>query len=836
MNTTTIEPELKSKEMRRRIVVRLFGQITSRSPPLPTAHQWTQIGFDDFLSKRRWFSQPSPREVEWKQITQHLLEMPVGSLNEESWDKAEEALNYWIQMHENGVNASVQLLDRLSREKKIHLKFNPLNDVIYNWKTAILERETLILPSKILAQIEAWRSKSSFTADFKTYTMVIEAAASYKKNHSEGVLLAQKILDWMLSKSNTHTMVRPTTVTFSLVMNAWATSGRPDAPRRVKDLLECLNRLHNEGWPNMQPNIIIYNILLNAYARSGKAEQARNLLEKLQKHGPINPDLTSFTTVLHAYARSGQPDAGSKAEKLLMYMQKLYSEGNVSVKPTVLSFTCVIGCWASHGNGEKAEELLKILEMFYKETNDADLRPDVACYNTVLQAWANANQPEQAERLLQRMYLEDICPQPGEASFNIVISAWAKCGAADQAEAILTRMHELSRGREEQLHCRPSVVTYNTVLDSWAKSKRKDAWTRAEAILHHMEQLSQAGENNVKPNVRTWNTVLNCMAKAGKVEEAHRFMQRFSDAWQKRLVEGPPNVRTWNTLLAACAAKGDLNSAKKVFERMKATCPPDIVSYNTLLKCCEQSQIQEAGANADLVFRQLLLDKTVSPNRISYLTLLLAWIKSGDLNKAEEILLEASSKRPPESDREHFHQVLTAWSEAKSPKRAEALLLKMVELYEAGIDIKPNVNTYNRVLDCWAKSQIKESGERADTILRHMENMAQAGDADAKPNKISYNSVLNAWANSRDPTAVTRAEHLVLEMILKGDPDLIPDDITYGTWLKTIAMSNEDDKERRARGILKTMKIHKLEPSNNMKDKIASLSAQKVSRAKDSKA
>jgi pentatricopeptide repeat protein len=759
--------------------------------------------------KRHWFH--SSTSFDWKQVTTQIIQSPVGSLTEETWEHAEEALQHWIQERENGVNASFQLMHRLAQEDLANLKFDSLNTVILNWKNAFLQQKTMILPSKVVQQLDTWRSHSPcIQPDTKTYTMILEAAASCVDNPSEGVLFAQDLLEWMLEESKTHSLIRPSTMSFGSVMHAWVLSGRSQAPQKIEEWLQRLLKLHDEGWSDLQPNTVIYNMLLNSYARVGKVDQAQKILDDMLEKGPVYPDQTSFTTVLHAHAKSQHAKAGERAEALLTRMQQLYQEGESSVKPNVLSYTSVMECWARGANGERAEQLLHHLEELYHETQDPDLQPDVPCYNTVLHAWSRSNKPQRADELLKTMFSEGNVDQ---RSFNIVLAAWAQFGDADKAEAILTRMHELAQ--EGLVDCRPSVVTYNTVLDSWTKSKQKNNWKRARDILNHMEQLYQTGDEQVQPNVRTWNTVLNCMAKSGKVDLAEDVMDQFTQAAKEGRTDGGPNVRTWNTLLAACIGKRDNNRVKQIFERMKESCKPDIVSYNTVINCCALSKDPDAGSHAEATFRQLAQDKSLQANRISFLGLLNTFINSNNMDKAEAVLMSMCKNQKVPADRELFHKVLAGWSHQRKPKRAETLLLTMVELHEnQGLDVKPTADTYNRVLNCWAKANTTEAGERANLILREMEDLARAGDNAVKPNVISYNSVLNAWANSRDPTAVTRTEHLVLEMILKGNRDVWPTEVTYGTWLKAIASSSEDDKGRRAKEVLKTMKIHNMKPTN----------------------
>eukprot|EP00535_Pseudo-nitzschia_heimii_P004917 CAMPEP_0197187918 /NCGR_PEP_ID=MMETSP1423-20130617/16850_1 /TAXON_ID=476441 /ORGANISM="Pseudo-nitzschia heimii, Strain UNC1101" /LENGTH=158 /DNA_ID=CAMNT_0042639623 /DNA_START=194 /DNA_END=667 /DNA_ORIENTATION=+ len=145
--------------------------------------------------------------------------------------------------------------------------------------------------------------------------------------------------------------------------------------------------------------------------------------------------------------------------------------------------------------------------------------------------------------------------------------------------------------------------------------------------------------------------------------------------------------------------------------------------------------------------------------------------------------LNLQNKDLPAPNRDLFHKVLTSWGEQGAPKNAENLLLKMAELSDDyDLYLRPTTETYNRLLNCWAKSMEVKSGERAEAILREMEGLGNLGDNGAIPDIYSYNSVLNAWSNSSDAATLTRIDNLILEMILKGNPKLLPDSFSYGTW------------------------------------------------------
>jgi pentatricopeptide repeat protein len=723
----------------------------------------------------------------------------------------------------------------------------PLNVVLANWKVEFLQTpEKTLHPRQILKQVNELKSIGSTSSvarpDYRSYALILEAAAgaAEKSNSLGDIEFVDSLLKRLLEDSKTDFDLQLTAKSFAMVMNAWvkaANNGSShkniDAPGKVEGWIHRMSELHEEGWPDVEPNVVVYNILLNAYAKSGNVDKLEQTLQKMirQEIPGVSPDPVSYSTLLSAYAQVATPESAASAESLLNQMLELYQHGIESAKPNVVSFTNVIQCFAQQGMGHEAGCLMRRIENLFAETQDEDWKPDLPMYNVVLMS--NVNRPERAEDLLASMYQEKRAWfRPNRRSFNIVLSAWARKGDAERAESILKQMHEHHVSGE--LETKPDVVTYNTVLNAWAKkaaagasSRQRNhdanvAWKRSKAILFHMGDLYNAGDDSVKPNVRTCNIVLNTCAKAGKIDDAEEMLEKFSSIAS---ADSAPTIHTWNTLLSACMKRADVRRARSFWIRMKeAGVHPDIVSYNTLLNCAVRSsrKTDQYRHNADrheksgveTIFRELQLDPRVKPNRITYLAMINFWIRQGRLDFAGSFLLKLANQYclskdivPP--DRDLFHKILVSWAEYRTPKKAEALLLKMSELEDRrDLDLRPTVDTYNRVLNCWAKSMKAESGERADLILREMEALSNAGDLGASPDIYSYNAVLNAWSNSGDPTAVTRTDNLILEMILKGNPALMPDVVSYGTWLKTISASNETDKERRAKEVVKTMKIH----------------------------
>lgn len=89
-----------------------------------------------------------------------------------------------------------------------------------------------------------------------------------------------------------------------------------------------------------------------------------------------------------------------------------------------------------------------------------------------------------------------------------MLDAWAKSGggrkAAERAEEILEWMDHLYKAGNDEVS--PDTITFNAVLDAWARSGDRMAAQRAEQILDHMDDLYRSGNHRVKPDVYTFNT------------------------------------------------------------------------------------------------------------------------------------------------------------------------------------------------------------------------------------------------------------------------------------------------------------------------------------------
>lgn len=152
-------------------------------------------------------------------------------------------------------------------------------------------------------------------------------------------------------------------------------------------------------------------------------------------------------------------------------MHKLYNNGNLDVKPNVVTYGAVIDAHAKsneRGNASRADQILANMIALHQSDPIAqnDLRPNTYAFNTVINAWAKSKEHD----------------------------------AAEKAEEMLVAMQQCNiKG------LRPDAFTYTAVIDAWAKSRVRGAAQRADLLLERMEREFREGNEELRPNTFTYN-------------------------------------------------------------------------------------------------------------------------------------------------------------------------------------------------------------------------------------------------------------------------------------------------------------------------------------------
>lgn len=164
-----------------------------------------------------------------------------------------------------------------------------------------------------------------------------------------------------------------------------------------------------------------------------------------------------------------------------------------------------------------------------------------------------------------------------------------------------------------------------------------------------------------------------------------------------------------------------------------------------------------------------------------------------------------------------------------SPRRAMALLERMERLYESGLIIgaKPDIITYNAVLDALAKSGGGvESARLAEEMLDDLEELydlrrrrrrrsagggetvvgtTTASSVDIRPDVYSYNIVIGAWANCGYANRAVSLLDRMTRQANRGRTALQPDATTYNSVLHAWSQSSDRNAPVKALGLLEIM-------------------------------
>lgn len=169
----------------------------------------------------------------------------------------------------------------------------------------------------------------------------------------------------------------------------------------------------------------------------------------------VRPNTFVYNACLNAFAKSSQRDKGEKANQLLGLMEQQYNTyGDASVKPDVISYSTCINAHASSQSveaGVEADGLVRRMTSLFL-LGDASVKPNKIVYTAAIKAWVTAasvatregkNQEvvkkaaERALDILRLMILQylagDEKQKPNKATFDLVCQALSNVVGSDDA-------------------------------------------------------------------------------------------------------------------------------------------------------------------------------------------------------------------------------------------------------------------------------------------------------------------------------------------------------------------------------------------------------------------
>lgn len=317
------------------------------------------------------------------------------------------------------------------------------------------------------------------------------------------------------------------------LVDAWAKSRVEDAPQAAERLLQRLVQTRRD----IKPDSLTFNGLVDAWSYSGRPEslskleqlheQMEDLYEQYEKEqGPDHQTANTVVTVTkgHSHRRTGDGSGGGSS-----------SAGSLVVKPTIRTVNSILHAHAKRAQeytmkdpalarraADDARALLNRMTAKYEATQDVDYQPDVTSYSTVMDAYGRCATYEatlEAESLLQELKAlfqrtkNNQRHEPNIRTYTTLISAWAKVVNADEApqraQALLEEIKTLKHynpSTQQYQPMYPNARTYLAVLQCWARSRDPTKAQRALQILLTMKDLYKQTQNpELRPNLVTYN-------------------------------------------------------------------------------------------------------------------------------------------------------------------------------------------------------------------------------------------------------------------------------------------------------------------------------------------
>lgn len=473
--------------------------------------------------------------------------------------------------------------------------------------------------------------------------------------------------------------------------------------------------------------------------------------------------------------------------------------------------------------------------------------PSPANLNMVLMLWARAVMADRAWRLLQYAINSSVI-RPDRWSYNAVIHAYNKAGDGKSAERVLYELLQQQQKEQESYEAdgtgtkeleviRPSIITWNSVLASWARSADKvKGAKRVEELLNIMVSYSNGGrisyspegsiiaervndsninrappslQQSVKPDLITLNTALSAWARVGEAETCARLLSEMRELYKAGQLSDPPDVFSYATVMNGFAKANEPEKAETLFDGMYQAytqgakeLKPTLPMMSTILDAYSR-QIYEAVnakkyetaysglAKAERTFeriRELFLsgDLVSSPDTATYNIMLKCYLFCGRANAL-----------PKDAD-------MTA-------SIADELLLEMKKLYESKqINAAPSFITYSIVIQAWLTRS--DGGPRAIQLLDEAWQKRTTGDPRMNPDLASITSLVTAFCYANQPKIAQKFLLSICEGRRRDLSSIVEPTIeSFGKIFAALQWSSDEDAATYAQTLFDQMKLlHKL--------------------------
>ena len=297
---------------------------SARCAIIPTS-MIQRLSFFSSKTNANVYSTPGTLEQNM-QKARELLAEPRGTYTCSHVIQAKHVLDFFEKVKAtdlDALNLSISLFERLVDEEVLmkedgsQLKwtykpryFNPLFN---HEEGAAKQGKHEVSPRDLVRRLQTMSNElPEFRLDLDTLAMIMDGAI--KPGPPEKSPFRAEDLLTFLREDESLNELRPKADIYNKVIQAWAVSGLPEAPRKMEALLKTM------GEERIITNEETYMILLRYWAKRARVDKVEAILETMEDPEGIHPSTTSLALVIECYVDAGNLE---KAEECLEEMLKV---------------------------------------------------------------------------------------------------------------------------------------------------------------------------------------------------------------------------------------------------------------------------------------------------------------------------------------------------------------------------------------------------------------------------------------------------------------------------------------------------------------------------------
>jgi len=311
-------------------------------------------------------------------------------------------------------------------------------------------------------------------------------------------------------------------------------------------------------------------------------------------------------------------------------------------------------------------------------------------------------------------------------------------------------------------------------ITAWSNSKDRDglAVHRTEYWLQVLQDDGQTSNFTDDNDMRLYEECYRGIIRACISSHEYQHLEKAIGLLDDMRAEQPlyPTAQTCNLVLYGFAnCKPSTKNAKQaedILKNMIHDCQenelkyayrPDTNTFRQVITAWTKSEAtDEAAKNARRILDQMLTDyPTLDPDASTFNAIMTLYLQLGRRKKALAIFdqmcsLQQSGRKGTKPDVYSINLMLNALS--KQPPFCSSEELQKAEdvldVIRESFNVAPDVQSYNILIDSWAKSNLPESAEKAVLLLDIMERRCRLEPSIA-PDCYTYTSVINAISKSK---------------------------------------------------------------------------------------